>query len=334
MASHTRRPHRSRLKRGLNAFAAATVSIALTFGVTGQAQAAPTPAEIEAQIDKVWNELEPIIEQHNAIKADLNANKTKAQQLANEIRPLQLQVDNAFARVSVLSVRYYKTGRASNLNALLNSASPTTFADQLTFLNALAKNEQTLIQDVLTAKGQYDEQKKPLDLLVAKLTEQEADLANKEKTINAEIKRLNDLRVQAYGTNGGLGVLRPVPCPVEYAGGAAAKAAQTACNQIGKPYVWGADGPGSFDCSGLTMYAWAAAGVRLRHYTQWQYQDTMRVSRSDLRSGDLVFFYSDRHHVGLYVGGGWMVHAPRAGDVVRMRKIDVMPQSGYGRVRL
>lgn len=305
--------------------------MALALGVTGQAHADPSPAEIEAQIDTAWNQLEPTIEQHNAIKTELNANKARADQLATQIGPLQVKVDAALGRVSSLSVQYYKGGPASTLNALLKTGSPTTFADQLSLLNSLAKSEASEIKDVLALKAQYDVQKKPLDELVAKLSAQEADLAAKETTINAEIKRLNDLRLKVYGTTGGTGDLRPVACPVEYVGGAAAKAAQIACAQIGKRYVWGAEGPNTFDCSGLTLYAWGKAGVRLRHYTKWQYQDSDRVSRADLRPGDLVFFYSDMHHMGMYVGNGWMVHAPHSGDVVRMKKIDGAPIAGYGR---
>jgi cell wall-associated NlpC family hydrolase len=312
--------------------AAAVAGIVMMLGGVGTANAAPSPADLEAQIDQQWNALEPVIEKHNAVKADLAANKVKAQQLADQIRPLQLKVDVALGRVSELSARYYMSGRTGTFNALLTSKSPTSFADQLSLLNALARDEQNQIKDVVTLKAQYDEAKKPLDALVAQLSAQETELAQQETTINAQIKQLNNLRLQAYGTTGGTGSLRPAACPYTYAGGAAAKAAQAACSQIGKPYVFGADGPGSYDCSGLTMYAWGQAGYKLRHYTQWQYQDTKRVSRADLRPGDLIFFYSDLHHVAMYVGGNWIVHAPHAGDVVRMKTLDGMPISGYGRV--
>jgi peptidoglycan DL-endopeptidase CwlO len=300
--------------------------------LTGGAQAAPTPAELEAQIDQAWNQLEPVIEEHNLVRVELAENKAKAQQLATQIQPLQVQLDAALGRISEMSARHYINGRASALNALLSTGSPTAFADQLSMLNAIAKGEQKQIKDVLDLKAQYDAQKAPLDQLVAKLTTQEAELATKKQTIDGEIKKLNQMRVAAYGTTGATGALRPVACPVEYAGGDAAKAAQAACGKIGSPYVWGSSGPSTFDCSGLTMYAWGVAGKRLRHYTKWQYQDTKRITRSELRAGDLVWFYGDFHHMGMYVGGGWMVHAPHSGDKVRMKKIDDMPIVGYGRV--
>lgn len=324
----TKRPHRM-----VRLLVATLGGLSLAVGITGLAHADPTPAELEAQIDKKWNEVEPIIEQHNQLKGELAANKAKQKQLTDRIAPLAAQVDSAFARVSAFSVMQYKTGRVSTFNAMLTTGSPATFADQLVMLNMLAKDEQAQIKDVLTSKKTYDEQKKPIDDLVAKQVEQEAAMALKEKQINDEIAQLNTMRTKAYGASGSAtGSLKPVACPVEYAGGDAAKAAQVACSQIGKNYVWAAEGPNTFDCSGLTLYAWKQAGHTLRHYTKWQYQDTKRVSRADLKAGDLVFFYSDLHHVGMYVGGGWMVHAPTSGEKVQMKKIDNGPISGYGRV--
>jgi cell wall-associated NlpC family hydrolase len=306
--------------------------LSLAVGITGLAHAEPTPAELEAQIDKKWNEVEPLIEQHNQLKVELKANLAKQAALKNQIDPLQAQVDTALLRVSAFSVLQYKTGRVSSFNALMTTGSPDTFAEQLMMLNMLAKDEAAGIKDVLDSKKVLDDQKKPLDELIATQKAAEAEMAAKETTINAEIKALNDMRTKAYGSSGATGELRPVACPVEYAGGDAAKAAQAACGKIGKPYVWAAEGPNSFDCSGLTLWAWKQAGHSLRHYTKWQYSDTKRISRSELKAGDLVFFYSDLHHVGLYVGGGWMVHAPTSGDVVRMKKIDNGPITGYGRV--
>jgi cell wall-associated NlpC family hydrolase len=90
--------------------------------------------------------------------------------------------------------------------------------------------------------------------------------------------------------------------------------------QLGKPYSWGAAGPNSFDCSGLTLWAWRAGGVSLPHYTGAQYGATRHVSISDLQPGDLVF-YNGMNHVGLYIGGGQIIHAPHSGDVVKISSL-------------
>lgn len=115
---------------------------------------------------------------------------------------------------------------------------------------------------------------------------------------------------------------------------AAAAAIAYAQEQLGKPYRWGGEGPDSFDCSGLTMRAWQAAGKNLIHYTGSQYQQTARVPISDLAPGDLVFFGKDAasiHHVGLYVGDGRMIEAPRTGLNIRYSSIyrsSLLPYGG------
>ena len=95
-----------------------------------------------------------------------------------------------------------------------------------------------------------------------------------------------------------------------------------AMRYLGAPYHWGADGPNSFDCSGFTMFVYRQVGVSLAHNSGAQFGSGERVSRSDLQPGDLVFFGSPIHHVGIYVGGGSYVHAPRTGDVVRVEPLD------------
>lgn len=111
----------------------------------------------------------------------------------------------------------------------------------------------------------------------------------------------------------------------------AEKALAFAREQIGKPYVWGATGPSSYDCSGLTQAAWKAAGVDLPRTTWDQVEVGTRVATADLLPGDLVFFYDDISHVGLYIGGGKMIHAPKPGANVREESIYYMPI--YGSVR-
>jgi cell wall-associated NlpC family hydrolase len=95
-----------------------------------------------------------------------------------------------------------------------------------------------------------------------------------------------------------------------------------AYRELGKPYVWGGAGPDVFDCSGLTQFAWAKAGVQLLHYTGDQWLEGSHVAANDLRPGDLVFFYPGAEHVAIYVGGGEMIEAPHAGAFVRLVPVD------------
>ena len=104
-----------------------------------------------------------------------------------------------------------------------------------------------------------------------------------------------------------------------------------ACKEIGKPYVFGAAGPSTYDCSGLTLAAWKSVGVYMPHNAYEQMQSMPRISRANIHIGDLVFYYSDVHHVGIYVGDGHVVVEPQSGDRVRMRDIDRSPIHSIGR---
>jgi peptidoglycan DL-endopeptidase CwlO len=115
------------------------------------------------------------------------------------------------------------------------------------------------------------------------------------------------------------------------ASGRAAQAVRTAYAQLGDPYAWGADGPSSFDCSGLTMYSWAAAGVSLPHSSSAQYSAVRHIAVSDLEPGDLVFYYSPISHVAVYIGGGRVIDAPYPGLSVHITGLYSMPLVGAGR---
>lgn len=299
------------------------------------AAAEPTVSEIEDQIDSAWNKLEPIIEQHNATRTQLAVRKKRAAALAKKIQPLQLQIDIAMNRVGEFAAIQYKGGNVSAVNAITSGGSPTKLAEQLQILDQFAKRQQAEIHNVVTLRDKYDAQKKPLDAMIDDLTKTEKALGIKSKQIDAEIEKLQKLRLKAYGSSGGLGSLRPVPCPTTYPGGDASKVIRFACSQIGKPYVWAAAGPSSYDCSGLMLASWAKVGISLPHNARQQRGMMRSVSRSELRAGDLVFYFSDLHHVGMYAGKidgvDWMVHAPTSGDVVRMAKMDAFDIHSFGR---
>ncbi|MFF0821696.1 NlpC/P60 family protein [Micromonospora haikouensis] len=310
---------------------AALVGVAVVLiGAPTVAHADPSVAEIERQIDEDWNKLEPIIERHNATRQDLAAKRKQADALAARIGPLQRQVDEALKKVGGLAAEAYKGDNLSVVNALLGSRTPSQMMGQLELLDRFAQRQQHDVQAVVDLRDELAAKKQPLDEMVAQLARTEAQLAAKKKQINAEIDRLQKLRLKVYG-NGGGGPLKPAPCPASYPGGGAGTAVKFACAQIGKPYVWGAEGPNSYDCSGLMLAAWAKAGVSLPHNAAQQRSVTAKVSRADLRPGDLVFYYSDLHHVGMYVGGGWVVHASRAGVPVKMKRVDDGPIHSFGR---
>jgi len=307
---------------------------AVGIAIAGQstAFAAPSPAEIEAQIDAEWNTLEPIIEQYNEVHGQLQVNQAEADRLQQQLQPLQLQVDLALREIGDMAARAYMSGPNSAFNAVLTGGSPTSLADKLTMLDQLARTQRDQVSDVADLRDKYAAEKKKIDEVAAALKTQDADLAGKKTHIEKKIEELQRLRIQAYGAGGApRGSFRTGPCPAVYTSDAGGRAAAKACSLIGKPYIWASAGPNGYDCSGLTLTAWGSVGVRLRHYTKWQWQETKPVSRAELKPGDLVFYYKDLHHMGIYVGDNTIVHAPRTGDNVRMAPLDRTPPVGFRR---
>jgi len=323
-----------RIQRLVTLAAAALAAIAVGVFPATQAHATPTPQEVEAQIDTLWGTLEPLVEQYNGVHYQLTQNQAKQAALLKQMGPLQIQVDLAQVRVGAMSADLYMHGPGSTINALLESGTPADLIDRLNSVNELARQQQQTVAQAQQQVAQYATQKQALDLLVAQQQKQDADLAAKKSQIQTQLNQLEQLRAAAYGASGSSagGSLKPVNCPYTYIGGAGGKAAQVACSLIGHPYGWGDAGPTYYDCSGLTMAAWAAAGVSLAHYTVTQHSQTKRISATDLQPGDLVFYGSDLHHVALYVGGGWVVHAPKPGDKVRMAQMGQIGSiNSYGR---
>jgi cell wall-associated NlpC family hydrolase len=329
------KPRAVRARAFLLAWSVAVFAAALVLSPTAPASAAPpTPGDIENQINDAWNKLEPVIEQYNQIHGQLQDTQTKIDALQKQMTPLQMQVDLAMTRVGAMSAQLYERGPGSRLTALLQAGSPATLADQLTTLDALARQQSSQVAATAAMLDTYTAKRKPLDDLKAQLATQDADLAAKKNTIQGQLDQLQKLRLAAYGSSGqAAGNLRPVACPMEYFGDKGSQAAKKACSLIGKPYIWGAAGPTGYDCSGLTLTAWGSVGVTLGHYTGWQWTEGKPVTRAQLRPGDLVFWFSDLHHMGIYVGGGWVVHAPHTGDYVRMAPLDQagLPITGFRR---
>jgi cell wall-associated NlpC family hydrolase len=297
------------------------------------ARAEPTCTEINKQLDAVWEQLEPLIENYNGVHEQYMTNLAKQKRLSKQLNPLQLQVDLAMSRVGAIAAQLYKGGNASAFNAILASGSPTQLTDQLATLEVLARVQRDQISKTLAAQEKLSGDRSKLVTSGKDLAAQDRKLAQQKSEIEAKQNSMISLRLKSCGVDPNGNSLRIGPsCPATSDGSSQGRiAAAFACNQIGKPYVWAAAGPNSYDCSGLTMRAWEAAGVQLAHYTVTQKSQTLRISRSSLQPGDLVFFFSDVHHMGLYVGNGLMVHAPRTGDYVRMAYIDSLPINSFGR---
>jgi len=313
------------------AVAVAVVSPALMLTAT-PASAQDTLGEVDAEIDERFRDLEPIIEDYNAARIELKAKEKEADELAEELEPLQEEVDAAQAEVSDIAVYTYKGGNLTAVNALLTTGSPLTIADQLAVLDQFARSQRATIDEAAAAMAEYETEQSELDEAIDELSAMEDELSEQADEIEAEIDELKDLREELLGdqvapaSSGNAGA-----CPSYDPGGAAGTAIRFACAQIGKSYSYGASGPGSYDCSGLTSAAWAEAGVSLPHNAAAQRDATAYVERSDLQPGDLVFYYSDLSHVAMYAGDGYVMEASNPSRALGMSPIDQKPVHSYGR---
>jgi cell wall-associated NlpC family hydrolase len=300
---------------------------------------AQDPADIEAEIDEAWDKLRPIIEEHNATRIELKKKRKAADELEEKIKPLEEELAAAREEVAGVAVQSFKGGNMSAIKALLTTGSPLTFADQLSALDQFARSQRGKIARAIDAKEAYEVEKADLDEIIDELAEMEEDLGERAEKIDEEIEELEERYDEALaeqqasattdsggGTSSGSG-----SCPVSDPGGAAGAAVNFACAQVGKPYVWGSGGPDSYDCSGLTSAAWEQGGVSLPHNAAQQRNTVASVNRSDLRPGDLVFYYSDLSHVGMYIGGNQVVQASNPNRPVNVAPIDQQPIHSYGR---
>jgi cell wall-associated NlpC family hydrolase len=292
------------------------------------AHADPTVAQIQQQINQSAANLERIVEQYNKVTEDLTASQAAETALQQQMEPLQSNLDAAAAGIDKLAVAAYMGGPASTANALLEAGSPQALLEQLNSLDQIGRRQRAQITTYQQAKAKFDDQKKLLEANLAAQKAQQSALAAEKTKIDSDLKALYALRTKAYGTATEASVRPNVTAP--YVPGAAGIAVKFAYNALGTPYVWAGASSSGYDCSGLTMAAWGAAGVKLPHNAAEQWGVVSHISSSQLQPGDLVF-YSGLGHVAIYVGGGQVIHAPQPGEVVKLAPVNMMPPYGYGR---
>jgi cell wall-associated NlpC family hydrolase len=292
------------------------------------ARAEPTGQELEAKVLAAGERLEKVIEDYNDVRENLRATRREAAALAGRMRPMERQMEARQARIGALAATAYRNGGASTALAMISAGSAGEFADRLLVLDRLAGEQREAITTLATARDRLDTARRTLDALAAQQTAQERTLAGRKKQIENDIVQLERMREQSGYAPARSAFRGFVP---RFAPGQAGVAVRFAYAQLGKDYLFGGEGPDAYDCSGLTSAAWARAGVALPHNARRQWYAVSRISRAELRPGDLIFYYPSVRHVAIYVGGGKMIHAPQHGEPVRIDEIDYQPIHGYGR---
>jgi cell wall-associated NlpC family hydrolase len=298
-----------------------------------------TLTEARDKVDALNHQAEVAAEAMNSIKVELKA-------AHDHLRALKADLTRQRERVDAL--RNQVIGRAmstyQNAGGLSSSTSFLVASDPQTFLAGLADDAVTdnqqagLLTQLTQQQKQLSLQEDQAQAEIDAIADNKADLAEHQADLKAKSDEAQDILdgleadqleqlIEMQGSGSGP-TSRDAPRVNTHdipASERAAVAVQTALAQIGDPYVYGAAGPDAFDCSGLTMYAWAAAGVSLSHASSVQPSQGTPVSISSLMPGDLIFYYSPISHVGMYIGHGQIVHAPHPGTSVSITSMYEMP---------
>jgi len=308
------------------------MAIAITGTMATAAHAAPSASDLKKQIDTASNQLEDITESYNKLNIDLKKTAADEKTLEASIGPAKAKLLVAQGQVDSIASTAYMQGRIGPVSAMLGNE-PGGLVERLSYLDAINRANQRDIDDYTNTTATFADRQAELKTAEAKQAAQLKAMDARKKTIEANIKKLKAMRVAAYGSASETGVAGAAGTPPAISGKAGI-AVDFAYVQANKPayYGYGDAGPDLFDCSGLTMAAWAKAGKSLPHNAAAQYSATARISRSQLQPGDLVF-YRSLGHVGLYVGGGMIIDASREGEPIKKRTMDIMTPYGYGRVK-
>ncbi|MFI0411864.1 NlpC/P60 family protein [Actinomadura sp. 3N508] len=303
---------------------AAAVTVApLTTGVA-HADPEPSTKELRAKALKLADQLEQLTEQYNGLKVKLAQSQRAAKVATENAQRQEKTLESIRQKVGELAATSYMQGGSDPTVSFVASQDPQSVLDQAATLNYFAKRDSSKVLGLMQAMQAAQRARKSADERAKQVQALRTQLDSQRKKVTATYEKVRGTLVKRDPTQ-----LAKLPV---VGTGKGAQALRYAMSKIGVPYVWGAAGPNSFDCSGLTMWAYKQVGINLPHYTGAQWNAGTHVSRSELQPGDLVFFYSDLHHMGIYVGGGKMLHAPQTGDVVKIASMSGRPYAGAVRV--
>jgi cell wall-associated NlpC family hydrolase len=304
------------------AAAAVTVAVLLQGG-TSQAQTVssqPSLKDLVAQATQLSNEVDSLGQQYDGLVIQLGHAKSEVKIANQAAARAEAAMAGSQKAVAQLAAMGYMNGGMDPTLQMLTSGNPNLFLSQASTVQQLDDEAgmrlSTLQREQLAAERAQTTAKEE----IATADQLQSQINGKVKTIHAKLDVLNSSAMsQAMAVFDKTGNYPNIVLPE--ATNVGTTALRAALTQRGKPYVWGAAGPDSYDCSGLVMWAFAQEGISLPHYTGDQWNSGMHVSRADLEPGDLVFFFADISHVGLYIGNGLMVDAPSTGQVVQVQPV-------------
>ncbi|MEV0974723.1 C40 family peptidase [Microtetraspora glauca] len=307
----------------------------MTFGapvMAATAEPQPSLKELTAEVERLYTEIETLTEDYNGARVRLKEAQRSADLAKKTLATSETELETRRRTASLLAQNSYMTGGFGSAFALLSADDPDSYLDQASTTYALQMQQGEEVAQVAKAMEAAERARTSAKARQKEVKDLLSGLDEQRDKIRKLVKKSeSNLYSKVAGSVTRGSAARRLAFPI-IGDGKAAEAARWALTQQLKPYVWGADGPTSFDCSGLVMAAYQRVGISLPHYTGSQWSAGTHIAREDMRPGDLVFFYNDLHHVGIYIGGGYMVHAPRTGDVVRIASLANRPFAGAVRI--
>jgi peptidoglycan DL-endopeptidase CwlO len=320
---------------GAAGLAAATAALALI--VPGGSSAAQTTApkpnltSLVAQAKQLEFQINALSEQYDGLRIQLTRAQGDARIAENAATRVAALLAVGQQAVAQLAAENYMSSGLDPTFQALTAGNPGQFLSQASTIAELDQSSGDRVHTLTSEENQALRAKQTADQQISAVQALEVQMATKKKAIDAKIDVVNSAAMkQAMAVFEQTGQYPSVTIPTANTVGD--QALQAAISREGDPYVWGAAGPGQFDCSGLVVWAYAQEGIALPHYTGSLWNSGVHVARADLEPGDLVFFFADISHVGIYIGDGMMIDAPDFGVPV---KVDPVYWSAYdGAVRI
>ncbi|MEU3056882.1 C40 family peptidase [Streptomyces griseus] len=338
MASH-RRPKQPSRTRVTVLTATAAAAVALT-SQAAHADPKPSKSEVKAKVDKLYHEAEAATEKYNGAKEQQDNLKKEVDALQDKVARGQAELNTLRGELGSIATAQYRSGGIDPSVALFLASDPDSFLDQASALDQLTVKQTEALQKIQSKQRTLAQQRKEAQDKLGDLADVRKALGENKKKYQGKLadaqQLLNTLtqaeraKMQQEEQRASRAASDRVELGNEApASGRGAAALSAAATQLGKPYVSGGSGPNSYDCSGLTQWAFAQAGVSITRTTYTQQNDGTKIGRSQLKPGDLVFF-NGLSHVGFYAGNNQILHAPKPGTVVRYESMDYMGTFQFG----
>ncbi|MFJ8977621.1 NlpC/P60 family protein [Streptomyces sp. NPDC102282] len=340
MVSH-RRPTRPGLNRGVRAtvLSAAVATAAATLNaVPASAVPEDTHETAKAAVDRLYGEAERATEQFNAARESLGRQRERIAGAQDSAARTQEDINRMRASLGSMAGAQYRSGGIDPSVALLLSSDPDSFLDRAAALDRVGERRAVTLGKLQRAQRRIAQIRAEAAGALAAMERDRASVARHKRAVEGKLARARHLLHTLSATDraslgrasrSGPDTALRAEAPGSARGLAALMAARGA---LGRPYVWGANGPSGFDCSGLMQWAYAQAGVGLPRTSQAQRYAGRMVPLSQARPGDLVAYRADAGHIGMYAGNGQVIHAPYPGAPVRYDPVGMMPVSSVTRV--